>query len=305
MDTLTTVLNLIQVGDQEISIDLRDAYLHIKFKNISAIIFKTNFPVCISMLRSNISSTNFHQNHRCSSSISKEMVNSSSYIFGRLVSSESNCSGVNFSRKRILETLLDLGFIINLSKSNLVPTHVLQYIATIFHFHRGLVFPTPERDIYQVSNTLHTHQTHRPELSTFTGVDCLFPTACIRLFMRPFRLHLQKHWQASTDSLEKIISYSFANNLHHNIQIHHGCFSERLGRSHEWSDSTGQMESRAEYTAYKLFRDDSSNIIPETLPFKSERESCFDSLGQSVCSSIFEQTGWNQVIATSIGIYGI
>ena len=83
----------------------------------------------------------------------------------------------------------------------------------------------------------------------------------------------------------------------HRVHNHHGCFSERLGRSHEWSDSSGQMESRAEYTAYKLFRDVSSNVISETLPSQSERESCFDSLRQSISSSVLEQTGRHQVIA--------
>ena len=61
-------------------------------------------------------------------------------------------------RKRILELLSQLGFLINSEKSNLEPTQDITYIGGRFWLDKGIVLPTPDRIFHQPLKTNNRRQ---------------------------------------------------------------------------------------------------------------------------------------------------
>lgn len=117
-------------------------------------------------------------------------------------------------REKTLNLLINLGFIVNLEKSNLIPTQTITYIGAMFCLKEGIVRPTSERItklLLGIENILKME-------SQATARDCLhlliIMASCIelipnaRLFMRPIQLHLLFHWKPSSQILEAKVPFS-------------------------------------------------------------------------------------------------
>lgn len=106
-------------------------------------------------------------------------------------------------REKTLNLLINLGFIVNLEKSNLIPTQTITYIGAMFCLKEGIVRPTSER-IKMESQATARDFLHL--LVIMASCIELIPNA--RLFMRPIQLHLLFHWKPSSQILEAKVPFS-------------------------------------------------------------------------------------------------
>ncbi|VDI47874.1 Hypothetical predicted protein [Mytilus galloprovincialis] len=150
MDTISKVLNLVKQGDWAISLDLKDAYFHIKvFKNhrkylrfsvqgqvyqFKALCFgPTSSPRVFTKVVSVVAAHLRKQNIRLAVYLDDWMcVNQ---FQQKLV----------IDREIMLNLLVRLGFLINHEKSSLIPNQTITYLGAVFKFDQGLVLPTQDR----------------------------------------------------------------------------------------------------------------------------------------------------------------
>lgn len=211
MDTLTKVLNLVKIGDWAISLDLSDAYLHIpifqkhrKFLRFSVqnrcyqwkvLCFgPTSAPRVFTKMVSVVAAFLRTQNVRL-------VV----YLDDWLVVNQSK-NQLYQDRKKCLDLLNSLGFLINREKSSLVPTQNLIYLGGQFHLDKGLVCPTQERidklnmAILILSSGNAVSAFHFLQLLGIMA-SCIELIPNARLFMRPVQLHLLSFWRPSCQDL--------------------------------------------------------------------------------------------------------
>ncbi|XP_053403191.1 uncharacterized protein LOC128558294 [Mercenaria mercenaria] len=104
-------------------------------------------------------------------------------------------------RSSILSLLYQLGFIVNKTKSQLIPVQNLTYIGSRFDLHKGLLYPTEERLKnlkLAVLNMLQGQNSARHYLILLGMIaSCLELVPNARLFMRPIQLHLLQNWSPS------------------------------------------------------------------------------------------------------------
>ena len=203
MDTLCKVLDLVQTGDWGLTLDLKDAYFHIKvfkkhrkylrfcFQNqvyqFRALCFgPTVSPRVFTKVVAVVTAHLHRQNIRLAS-----------YLDDWLAVNQLRRMLLQ-NRDVILNLLFHLGFVVNKDKSNLVPTQKLTYIGGLFHLNTGLVYPTETRvkNLKKaIKMILKGHRTARQFLVLLGQIaSCLQLIPNARLFMRPIQLHLLKHW---------------------------------------------------------------------------------------------------------------
>ena len=207
MDTLAKVLNLVKPGDYAISFDLKDAYLHIPIHETN----KKFLRFCINQKCYQFTTLCFGPTQAprvftkiitvVAAYLRMQNVRLASYLDDWLV--------VNIMRKMLLSDrektlnlLVQLGFIINLKKSSLVPKQVIIYIGNLFDFNQGLVMPTQER-INKLEKAVNVML--QGKISAFHYLHLLgLMASCIqiipnaRLYMRPLQLHLLAHWKPTS-----------------------------------------------------------------------------------------------------------
>ena len=193
MDCLSTVLKLVQQGDWAISVDLKDAYLHIPM-----------YPPHKKYLRFCIQGKAYQFNCLCFGptvaprAFTKLVTVIAAYLRMqnvRLAVYLDDWFIVNQIKKMLivdkeksLSLLVRLGFIVNLEKSSLIPSQSVTYIGALFHLDKGVVCPTLERilKIKQAIQALKkemTAQSYLRLLGLMASCIELVPNA--RLFMRP------------------------------------------------------------------------------------------------------------------------
>ena len=216
MDSLNSVLNLVQQGDWAISLDLKDAYIHIpihqghkkflrfciqgKVYQFTCLCFgPTMAPRAFTKVVAVIAAHLRMQNMRVAVYLD-------------------DCFIVNLIRKmliqdkkRILSLLMELGFMINLEKSALEPSQSVVYIGAHFLLAKGLVCPTWERtdkikEACKLIRKTSTAQSYLHLLGLMASCLELVPNA--RLFMRPIQLHLLHFCRPSTMSLQTIVPFN-------------------------------------------------------------------------------------------------
>lgn len=229
MDTLKTVLGLVKKGDYAISLDMKDAYFHLpvhqshqkylrfcfmgQVYQFTALCFgPTSAPRVFTKIVAVVAAY-----------LRTFAIRIATYLDDWLALNQT-LQGLLLNRQRVLDTMVDLGFMINLTKSNLVPTQTIVYIGAFLHLRKGLVFPTQERvlaikaAICRIQNGHNTAQDYLHLLGLIAS--CLQLIAYAKLFMRPIQLHLLKHWRANSDSLGKLIPSSLSVLGHMNWWLH-------------------------------------------------------------------------------------
>lgn len=214
MDTLAKVLNLVKPNMWAISLDLKDAYLHVpihknhrkylrfcinnKCYQFTAMCFgPTQAPRAFTKITSVVTAY-----------LRMQDVTLASYLDDWLM--------LNFliqilleQRDKTLNLLMDLGFIINLDKSFLVPSQIFTYIGCLFNLALGTVQPTLDRiqklelAIHQLVGGKITARHYLHILGIMASCIELIPYA--RLQMRPMQLHLLAAWKPSSRNLESEI----------------------------------------------------------------------------------------------------
>lgn len=217
MDTMKTVLNLVQKGDWAISVDLKDAYFHIlihpkhkkflrfciqgKAYQYRALAFgpKTSprvFTKVVAVVAAHLR---------------MQSIRLSVYLDDWLAVNALRKTLLK-DRENMLNLLSRLGFLINSEKSNLEPSQEITYIGGRFRLDKGIVMPTPDRLVklrkavmslmgFPVSAKQYLHT-----LRLMASCIELIPNA--RLYMRPVQLHLLHWWKPASRDLEVIIPKS-------------------------------------------------------------------------------------------------
>ena len=207
MDTLTKVLNLVRQGDWLFTIDLKDAYFHVK-------IFKSHRKY----LRFHFQGVTYQFRALCFGPTSAPRVFTKvisvvvahlrkfnirlvSYLDIWLAANETKRLLLQ-DRAQILSLLYRLGFVVNKKKSQLIPVQSLIYLGSQWDLIKGLVYPTNERLTnlkLAVTNIQKGHCTAKHFLILLGMIaSCLELIPNARLFMRP--IQLGRHFESRTCS---------------------------------------------------------------------------------------------------------
>ena len=107
----------------------------------------------------------------------------------------------------------DLGLLLNLKKSELVPNQVFEFIGARFNLILARVFPKEEncsRCILKIQEFLSCHSPTAEMWQSILGhlVSQFRFIPFGRLYLRPLQWHLQEHWDQLQDSPEEIVPIS-------------------------------------------------------------------------------------------------
>ena len=211
METLSTILPLLRPNDLAVSLDLRDAYLHVPIHPSSRDLL--GFSVNGKTYRYRAMPFGLKPAPRVFSRLVSEVA---AYLRGRglrlfcylddwlLVAGSEQLLAAQVLI--LVQTVQALGFIINWDKSELSPTHTPIFLGAEIDLQNQLARPSPDRiqKIRRAAAALRrTRRTSARKFLQFVGylaslVDVL--PDC-RLFMRPFQHHLLRHYHPSRDPL--------------------------------------------------------------------------------------------------------
>ena len=112
--------------------------------------------------------------------------------------SEQQCT---VQTQKLLKLVKDLGFIVNLKKSELKPSQRFDFLG--YHFLLDLALVKPTQDRWTKLQEMFHHLSLKPVTSARTLIYVHHWIACIngadcklgRMHMRPFQLHLKTHWK--------------------------------------------------------------------------------------------------------------
>ena len=203
MDTMSKVLQLVEKGDWSITLDLSDAYFHLKIFKPHRKFLRFSYqgqayqfralsfgPTVAPRVFTKVTSV-------VAAHLRKQSIRLATYLDDWLVLNQI-LRMLWRDRFIVLSLLFRLGFIINKAKSSLVPSQNLTYIGGHFKLARGLVFPTQERvqglkvAVLQLLQGQNTAYHYLVLLGKIASCLELIPNA--RLFMRPIQLHLLQSW---------------------------------------------------------------------------------------------------------------
>ena len=220
METLTSVLQAVQPGDWMISLDLKDAYLHVPiapghrkflrfaFRDPQGVLMRYQWKVLPFGL-----STAPRVFTKIVAPLAGHLhargIPLYPYIDDMFLNKRLRPQ-VLVSRDQALVTFLRAGFIINLKKSTLIPTQDLVHLGGRILSSRGVVLPPAPRvqslleaaREFQIRDTLTARQ-----FLSYTGLmtSCI-PMIPLCLFrVRPLTMHLLDHYSPGVDSLQKPI----------------------------------------------------------------------------------------------------
>ena len=221
MDTLQTILQALAPGDWMVSLDLKDAYLHVPIflahRKFLRFAFKdplgilkvyqwmvlpfglSTSPRVFTKVLAPIGAALHAQGHSMFPYIDD------------LFSSNARSQSTLQSRDACITLLLQVGFIINLKKSNLIPTQDMVHLGARLLTEKGIVLPPQDKVdviVTKASTLRETSQTSARDVLHVTGLM----TACIQmvphcmLYVRPLTMHLLRHYTPGRDSIQKLIS---------------------------------------------------------------------------------------------------
>ncbi|VDI64057.1 Hypothetical predicted protein, partial [Mytilus galloprovincialis] len=304
MDSLSTVLNVVKQGDWAISLDLKDAYMHIPVfqKHRQYLRFCVKNSPCLQFSALPFGPTSAPRVFTKVVSVVAAHLRAQGirlvvYLDDWFLVNQSSLMLVQ-DREIVLNLLVKLGFIINLKKSSLTPTQKITYIGALFHLDLGIVMPTQER-VLKLQKTvkvmnLKKHATAREFFTSTWNYgflhrdDSLCKTSYetnSNLFAESLAPHFSKsgtecsNYTISKISSDLVVRYSqhykgqifttLGNSCDHNNR----CFYiERLGWSHGFPDSPRDLVRYTENSTYQLSRVRSCTENNTTFSSSVERE---------------------------------
>ena len=212
MDTLAKTLNLIKVEDWAISLDLKDAYFHIPIQ-----------PHHRKFLRFSILNTQYQFKAMCfgptqaprvftkvvsvvTAYLRMHNIRLVAYLDDWLILNNQKEMLLR-DREKVLNLLTQLGFIINVQKSQLLPSQNIVYLGCQFNLALGLVFPTTER-IVNLENSVRALRVAQvasaKQYLTILGImaSCIELIPFARLHMRPIQIHMLHFWKQTSKDLD-------------------------------------------------------------------------------------------------------
>ena len=210
MDCLSKVKNLVQLGDWAISLDLKDAYLHIPLhvahrKYLCFYINGKAYQFICLCFGSNQAPRNFTKIVTViAAHLRMQNLRMAVYLDDWFLVNQVKQMLI-LNKRKALNLLADLGFLINLEKSSLIPSQHITYIGAVFHLDRGIVCPTLER-IAKIEQAIHLLKKDPTALNFLhllgLMASCIHIVQNARLYMRPLQLHLLHFWRPATRDLQ-------------------------------------------------------------------------------------------------------
>lgn len=215
MESLRSIIQALNVGDWVASIDLKDAYLHVPI-----------YPEDRKYLRFCID--NIHYQFRSmpfglataprvftklmgaiGAHLRSQQISIYMYLDDWLLKNADRMTLVHQLR-RTLFLLMDLGLVINQSKSILQPTQQITYLGALFNLQQGMVYPSLDRFLSlrgaistMVMESFIPARTFLRVLGLMAACIDLVPLA--RLKMRPIQFCLLSQWRPHVDELDHLI----------------------------------------------------------------------------------------------------
>jgi len=215
METIAQVLNLVEIGDWAVTIDLKDAYHHIMIHKSH----RKYLRFCVHGVAYQFRALCFGP-----STAPRTFVKVSSVVVAHLRKLGLRLSNylddwlcLHKIRAVLLQNLStalnllsQLGWIVNIEKSQLVPCQTITYLGSLFSLQEGLVFPTQVRQKslkLAVTKILSGNLTARDYMVLLGMIaSCLELIPNAKLFMRPIQLHLLEHWNPKYMSMNFIVN---------------------------------------------------------------------------------------------------
>lgn len=272
METLAVVLSSLQRGSWATSIDLKDAYLHIPIhpSHHRFLAFRyRNVDFCFRALPFGLSTA-----PRVFTRVTKVVLaflrRQGIHVFtylddwllvGRSAQETSDLTTYTVS---LLE---NLGWIVNVEKSSLIPTQTITYLGAILDFRTGTASPSPQRvlTLSEMATDMFS-RSNAPARTWFRLLGLMANMVDVisfcRLFMRPIQIHLLEYFSPSWSPLSKRVSatsirqrsptlvdestqYSLRETVQGSqtqVNDHDRCFSFRMGSSLGVGDPVRPME---------------------------------------------------------------
>lgn len=215
METLRSIIQALQKGDWAISLDLKDAYLQIPVYPPH----RKYLRFCISGIHYQFRAMPFgiaiapRVYTKVMAAVGGFLRSRQIYIYmyldDWLVKSHVQKVLMNQLQETIL-TLIDLGLVINLKKSQLVPSQQITYLGALFDLQKGLVYPSEDRfqHIQEIIIVIMKQEKITARLFLrLLGLmaSCIDIIPYARLHMRPLQLYLLCFWRPHRDSLWHLI----------------------------------------------------------------------------------------------------
>ena len=199
---------------------------------------KPSLAVQGSSVRANDGASNFHKSFQCGCPIFATTRNPDLVISRRLDSDSSGPRPVDRPPKCGSDTLIRLGFLPNMAKSELTPSQEVTFIGARFLLQKGLV-TLPQDRALRLKETLSIILS-QPRSSAYLFLrllglmaSCLLVIPWARLQMRPIQMYLLAHWRPSKKEIGNLSHWKLPSFL-----INSGgwktsiCFGEFLSRNH-------------------------------------------------------------------------
>ena len=222
-------------------------------------------------------------------------------------------------REKTLNLLINLGFLVNLEKSNLILTQTITYIGAMFCLKEGIVRPTSERItklLLGIENILkkgkssyskrffssiryygflHRTNTECKVVHATNSVTPSFSLETIKSNSGSKSSFFETFKKSSKMVVEpgKSKQVQVHNSMKHIDNSDNRRFQKRVrGSPKQKRDSSRYLVQKRESTSHRCIRNGSSNVINTctTFPSKISRQKCSDTLGQFNCSKIHKQT---------------
>ena len=227
---------------------------------------------------------------------------------------------VSLKTQNLLRLIEELGWIVNLPKSDLEPTRVFEFLSYRFNLANGLVFPTEKRFqklILELSPLLTSPLTTpcglMSVISLMEATSRQVPLG--RLHMRPVQQALAQlwHWKSFLDSSIQISPavQEHIRVVDHPWQCHgrgpptstsgnfgnvHGCVAGGLGCSLHLSHGSGQLVCPGANPPYKCTGDEGYFQYPPVICGLAHQQTCSGCHRQHYCGSLCQQRGWHTVM---------
>ena len=320
METQKTIICALEQNDWALSMDLKDAYLHVAM-----------FPPHRKYLRFCI--MGIHYQFRAMPFglavapriFTKLMAVIGSYLRAReiqiymylddwLIKNQNREILVSQSRM-VLQLIERLGLIVNHAKSHLEPSQVIQYLGAVFNLQEGMIYPTLERctKIQEEIRLLmsQTHQTAQLFLHVLgLMASCIDLTPLARLHMRPIQFYTLSFWRPHKDSLFHVIPVQ--DTLIQHLKWWQDCNNIMAGtplrQSHSiflWTDASQMgwggtyggpsglwhLDRAGEGAAHQLVRDESCSTSTHSFPTYTFGEKSASEMRQLDSCVAHKQTG--------------
>ncbi|KAK3092798.1 hypothetical protein FSP39_007315 [Pinctada imbricata] len=215
METLRSIVCALEQNDWALSLDLKDAYLHVAVQQQ----YRQYLRFCVHGHHYQFRAMPFglavaprifaKLMSAVGSHLRSRQIHVYMYLDDWLIKHQNLELLINH-RREVLATVESLGLIVNHSKSQLEPKQIIQYLGSVFNLQKGILYPSQERCVKLMEEIKSIiAQSHQPaqRFLRLLGLmtSCIDLTPWARLHMRPIQYYVLSFWRPHKDNLLQLI----------------------------------------------------------------------------------------------------